>query len=106
MGTFSWVTTNMGTVQGTTVATGSYVAATQKITLDESQPSGAVASGTDYMTYDPGSDQLVNGSWTCGCAAGMWSRATRIAADAGTTCAATYLTDLGLFGGVGPGCDA
>jgi hypothetical protein len=71
--------------QGTTVATGSYVAASHLITLTESQPTGSVISGTDVMTYDPGTDRLVNGSWTP--VDGMWSAATRVAQDAGPSCA-------------------
>ena len=86
VGSFSWLTTNLATYQGTTVAHGSYVAATQKITLDESQPTGNVASATDVMTYDPGTDRLVNGSWTGGGPAGMWSSAARVPQDAGNGC--------------------
>jgi hypothetical protein len=84
-GSFSWVSTNKGMVQGTTVAQGSYVAASHKITLTESQPTGSVVSGTDVMTYDPGTDRLVNGSWTP--VDGMWSAASRVAQDAGASCA-------------------
>jgi hypothetical protein len=83
-GSFSWVTTNKGMFQGTTVAQGSYAAASHLITLTESQPTGSVVSGTDVMTYDPGTDRLVNGSWTPD--DGMWSAASRVAQDAGASC--------------------
>jgi|SRR5580658_1619504 hypothetical protein len=83
-GGFSWIGSNG--VTGTTVAQGSYVAATQQITLSESQATGGVVSATDYMTYDPATDQLVNGSWTCSCPTATWSTATRVATDGGATC--------------------
>ncbi len=83
-GSFHWVSTNLGAIDGTTVAQGSYDAASAKITLTESQPTGSVISGTDVMTYDPGTDRLVNGSWTP--VDGSWSAATRVSVDAGTSC--------------------
>jgi hypothetical protein len=88
-GTFAWVTTNLGTDQGNTLCQGSYVAATRTITLNEYQvEAGSVTTATDTMTYDPASDQLVNGSWTCGCNAGQWSVAVREDRDAGGVCQA------------------
>jgi hypothetical protein len=88
-GAFHWVSTNMGAMEGDTLCQGSYVAGTQQITLDEYQVTGGtVGAASDFMKYDPGSDQLVNGGWTCGagCPTGMWSAAPREARDAGAAC--------------------
>ncbi len=86
-GNFHWLSTNLGTTQGDTLCKGSYNAVTQHITLNEYQVTGgAVVTGVDRMVYDAASDELTTGAWTCGCAPGMWSAATRIAAEGNTTC--------------------
>jgi hypothetical protein len=79
----------MGSLEGETLCRGSYVSATQRITLDEYQVvSGSVGIATDVMTYDPATGDLVTGSWTCadGCPTGMWSTATPVAPNAGMSC--------------------
>jgi hypothetical protein len=88
-GSFHWVSSNMGSLEGETLCRGSYISATQRITLDEYQVvSGSVGTGTDVMTYDPATGDLVTGSWTCGdgCPTGMWSTATPVAPNAGMSC--------------------
>jgi hypothetical protein len=86
-GNFHWVTTNLGAAAGDTLCTGTYDAATKKLTLDEYKVTGGpVATGIDTMFYDAGSDTMTNGGWTCSCAPGMWNAATRLATDANATC--------------------
>lgn len=77
MGSYHW-TSNAGNV-GTTVASGSYDAATRVFTITESSPTGGVISATDLMTYDPQADQMIDGSWAP--TNGMWSKAIRVVSD-------------------------
>jgi hypothetical protein len=83
-GTFHWVS-NEG-ANGMTDCNGTYDAATNSISLNEYSVSGGsgVTTGTDLMTYDPSTDQLVNGSWEP--ESGMWAVATRVDQDAGPVC--------------------
>jgi hypothetical protein len=76
-GSYHW-TSNRGN-DGTTVAIGSYDAATRMFTIAETSPSGSVISGTDLMTYDPQTDQMIDGSWEP--ENGMWSTAIRVVSD-------------------------
>jgi len=56
-------------------------------TLVETVPSGSVISGTDLMTYDPQTDQMIGGSWEP--TNGKWSTAIRVVSDGGVpTCGA------------------
>jgi hypothetical protein len=79
MGSYQW--TNNGGGQGTTVAIGTYVAATRKFVIAETSPTGVVISGTDLMTYDPQTDRMVDGSWEP--TDGKWSTAIRVVSDGG-----------------------
>jgi hypothetical protein len=84
-GSYHW-TSNAGN-EGTTVASGSYDAATRMFTIAETSPSGSVISATDLMTYDPQTDQMIDGSWEP--TDGMWSTAIRVVSDGSVpTCAA------------------
>lgn len=80
-GTFHWLTTNSGTSEGNTLFTGSHDAETGLISLDEYEVTGGnVVTATDTFTYDPDTDTLTNGAWTCSCSPGTWTSATRVTA--------------------------
>jgi hypothetical protein len=41
----------------------------------------------DFMSYDPGTDTLVNGGWSCpSCNTGMWTKAVHVSNPATATC--------------------
>ena len=84
-GSFHWKTTT-GSNDGVTSAKGKYDSATRQIVLAEADPTNpTVVDATDTMTYDPKTDQLVNGSWVGG-TPGKWSAAPRAAAGSLFTC--------------------
>lgn len=78
-GTFHWLTTNAGVSEGNTVFKGAYDPETGTITLDEYEITGGnVVQGTDTFKYDPQTDTLTDGAWTCSCSPGTWTTATRV----------------------------
>jgi hypothetical protein len=92
-GTFHSVTTD-GIGNGTTQFTGTYDSATQLLSRVETSPvatSGIIVASQDTITYDPSTDELINGLSICSppTAAGcsnvspmVWS-ARRVVGDAG-----------------------
>jgi hypothetical protein len=85
-GMFHWA--DQTTYAGETLFTGTYDASTKSIMVDEVQVlSGNVGPGHDFMTYDPATDTMVNGGWTCSnCNPGMWTKAIHVADPTTATC--------------------
>jgi hypothetical protein len=76
-----WLTTNAGISEGNTAFHGSYDAQSGVVTLEEYEVTGGdVVQATDTFKYDPDTDTLVDGAWTCSCSPGSWRVATRVSA--------------------------
>jgi hypothetical protein len=88
-GTFNWVEIAGGSNLGVTKFVGSYTASSQAISVDEVQlvSGDAIVPAHDFMSYDPGTDSMINGGWNCPtCNNGMWAKATHVANPATATC--------------------
>jgi len=80
-GSVHWRTTNAGISDGNTAFKGSYDPQSGVVTLEEYEVTGGdVVQATDTFKYDPETDTLVDGAWTCSCSSGSWKLATRVSA--------------------------
>jgi hypothetical protein len=82
-GYFDWMSNDRRT--GRDLVRGTYQAPTRALQMETyslENPQGIVPSQYD-AAYDPATDELVGGTWTCNCAAGVWTARHLSAAPGG-----------------------